>query len=41
MPDDFSISEIDIAECLEDTTEGYRHWMKEQLARVGKLHLLK
>jgi hypothetical protein len=40
MPDDFDLGEIRIAEEIEEASAGYRKWLTDALAAVGKEALL-
>ncbi len=37
IPDDFEVTEIDIAEEVADATPTYRSWLSDELQRIGKV----
>ena len=40
IPPDFNLTEISLAEMLEDAASPYRDWIKAELEQIGKLELL-
>lgn len=40
LPDDFTVTEIDISEEIADTTDAYRSWLQYEFQRIGQSGLL-
>ena len=40
MPNDFSVTEIAMDECLKGASKSYRAWVEKQLTLIGRLDLL-
>lgn len=40
IPPDFNVGEIDVSECIQNSTEEYRTWIISELHRVGRPDLL-
>lgn len=40
MPDDFTVTEIDVSEEIAGTTDAYRLWLQGELQRIGQSGLL-